>query len=120
MASLSTCGGPARAERAGRHLVGVDADDGVDVSGGVPEGIGDMGGLDVVPFVVFRMRVIVVVEGRVGGSPSLFEAEGKAPKCLARAEERVGTGPVTDLFTAHRILLVTNMEGRSGDAIQVC
>ena len=50
----------------------------------------------------------------------MFEAEGKAAEGLARAEERVGTGPVTDLFTAHRILLVTKLEGRSGDAIHVC
>ena len=52
-------GGPARAERAGRHLVGVDAGDGVDVSGSVPEGIGDMGGLDVVPCGMVRVRVVV-------------------------------------------------------------
>ena len=100
-------GGPARAERAGRHLVGVDAGDGVDVSGGVPEGIGDMGGLDVVPFVVFRMRVVVFVEGRVGRRAGFSEAEGKAPEGLAWAEERVGAGTVADLFTTHRILLVT-------------
>ena len=42
----------------------------------------------------------------------MFEVEGKAAEGLARAEERVRTGPVTDLFTAHRILLVTKLEGR--------
>ena len=98
----------------------MDACDGVDVSGGVPEGIGDMGGLDVVPFGMVRMRVVVFVEGRVGGRARLFEAEGKAAEGLARAEERVGTGPVADLLTAHRILLVTKLEGRSGDAIHIC
>ena len=79
-----------------------------------------MGGLDVVPFVVVRMRVVVFVERRVGGRTRSAEAEGKAAEGLARAEERVGTGPVTDLLTAYRILLVTKLEGRSGDAIHVC
>ena len=79
-----------------------------------------MGGLDVVPFFVFRMRVVVFVERRGRSCAGFSEAEGKAPERLARAEDRVGTGPVTDLFTAHRILLVTKLEGHSGDAIHVC
>ena len=62
----------------------------------------------------------MVVERRVGGSAGLFEAEGKAPERFARAEDRVGTGPVSDLFTAYHILLVTKLEGCTGDAIHVC
>ena len=53
--------GPARAERAGRHLVGVDAGDVVDVVGGVSEGVGNVFGLDVVPSGMFRMRVVMIV-----------------------------------------------------------
>ena len=91
----------------------------MDVLGGVPEGVGDVGGLDVVPSAVFRVRVVVAVEGRGWNRAGFAEAESKAAEGLARAEERVRTWSVTDLFTAHRILLVTKLEGRSGNAIQV-
>ena len=112
-------GGTAGAEGAGRHLGRVDAGDGFDGLSGMPEGIGDVGGFDVVPFEVFGMRVVMVVERRGGRRARLFEAESEAPERFARAEDGVGAGPVTDLFTAHRILLVTKLEGRSGDASHV-
>ena len=112
--------GPAGAEGAGRHLGMVDAGDGFDGLGGMPKGIGDVGGFDVVPFVVVRMRVVMVVERRGGRRARLFEAESEAPERFARAEDGVGAGPVTDLFTAHRILLVTELEGCGGDAIHIC
>ena len=58
--------GPARAEGPGRHLGRVDAGGGGDGLGGMPEGIGDVGGFDVVPFVVVRVRVVVLVDRRGG------------------------------------------------------
>ena len=85
----------------------------------MPQGVGDMGGFDVVPFFVFGMRVVVLVEGRGRLRAPLAEAEGDAPERFAGAEERVRAGAVTDLFIAHRVLLVTKLEGRAGDAIHV-
>ena len=103
----------------------MDARGGLDGFGSMPQGVGHIAGGDPVPAVVLRVRVEVVrvevvmdVSGRMG--VPLFEAECEAAEGLARAESRVGGRAVTGLFTAHCILLVTKLEGRSGDAIHVC
>ncbi|NJR31297.1 hypothetical protein HC762_00690 [bacterium] len=123
MASLSTLAQsravPAGAEGFCGHLFVVDASGCFDGDGGVPQGIGDVGGFGVEPFVVFDVGIVMFMDGRGGFRARLFEAEGEAPEGFARAEERVGAGAVTDLFTAHRILLVTKLEGRNLDAIHV-
>ena len=111
--------GPAGTEGAGRHLGVVDTSGGFDGFGGVPQSVGDVGGFDVVPFVMRWMGIEVLVDRRGGRRAGLFEAKCKAPEGFAQAENRVGAGAVTDLFTVHHILLVTKLEGRAGDAIHV-
>ena len=44
-----------------------------------------------------------------GGRAPFAEAQGNAAQSLAGADSRIGCGAVTDLFTAHCILLVIEL-----------
>ena len=81
--------------------------------------VGDVVGFGVVPFVVVGMCIEVGVDFASGGSTPLAEAHGNAAKRLAGADGWIRVGTVTDLFTTDCILLVIELQSRTGDAIDI-
>ena len=63
------------------------------------------------PAILIRVRVEVVVDRAVGGGVHSAQAEGEASESLARTEEPIVGGFVTDLFALNGILLVIELQG---------
>ena len=74
------------------------------------KGVGDEFGLDAVPASVFRVRVVVLVDGRVGLRPPQVESSGDASQSFGGAEHWIRGGHVAYGFSFDGVLLVSEGE----------
>jgi hypothetical protein len=110
-------GGAAWTEAAGTDESWVDSCVDLQVRGSQAKGSGDGGRPN--PRRGCAELGEVGVDRSVGRCVVAAEPVADASKCLARAQEGVGTGSMADLFTTNGVLLVVKREGGSQDATNV-